>query len=37
MWIDYITNYLMVMEDVPEASAEEAAEAEEEEFDWDSY
>lgn len=37
MWIDYITNYLMVMEDVPKAPAEEAVEAEEEEFDWDSY
>jgi mono/diheme cytochrome c family protein len=37
MWIDYITNYLMVMEEVPQAPAEEAEAAEEEEFDWSSY
>jgi cytochrome c2 len=37
MWIDYITNYLMVMEGVPQAPAEEEPEAEEEDFSWDAY
>jgi mono/diheme cytochrome c family protein len=37
MWIDYVTNYLMVMEGVPQAPAEEEEATEEEEFDWSSY
>jgi mono/diheme cytochrome c family protein len=35
MWIDYIAQYLMVMEKVPEPLEEE--EPEEEEFDWGNY
>lgn len=37
MWIDYVTNYLMVMEDIPQAPVEEKPEEEEEGLDWDSY
>jgi len=36
MWIDYITNYLMIMEDIPQPLPEEEEEAEEE-FNWDDY
>ncbi|NQU08269.1 MAG: c-type cytochrome [Candidatus Abyssubacteria bacterium] len=36
MWIDYITKYLMVMEEIPQPKPEEKEEPEEE-FDWSDY
>jgi hypothetical protein len=35
MWIEYVTNYLMLMEEIPQAPPEE--EEPEEEFDWSDY